>query len=189
MIVQNHKGIYVYYVGTVYLNKKVVYYYFENWNDFFKFFSQWKIISQFGTIEKIWQNVSEEDREVRRYPYPNSSYYNPLYYAAYDEEGNWFSPSYIGSFYGSWKKERAKKRGSILHNRRHGRKRKAYGNYRKIGTFGSNRNDFYDPDAEEMDIAIKYRRKAVPPDSWDREAISSNEKCWKCQSKHKHQWK
>lgn len=187
MKVQNVKGIYVYYVDTAYLDKKVAYYYFDNWDSFFNFFSHWKIISQFGNFEKIWHNVSDEDKEARYYSYTLRNHL--VYYAAYDEEGNWFSPSHIGSFYGPWKKERAKRIGRNIHNRRHGRKRKAWGHYRKIGTFGSNRNDFYDPDAEEMDIAIKHRRKAVPPDSWDREAVSWMSKNWKCQSKRDHQWK
>jgi hypothetical protein len=189
MKIQNVPGIYVYYVDDNFglVSRRVAYYYFDTWENFFNYFSQWSILCQFVNWDKIWYKVSDEDKAARYYSYAYRNH--PVYYAAYDQDGNWLSPSYISGFYDAWKKQRDYRWKVRCHNRRHGRKRGAYGSYRRIHTLGANRNDFYDVDAQELDIVIQYRRKAVPPDAWDREAFSNAEKSWKYQSKREHQWK
>ena len=60
-------------------------------------------------------------------------------------------------------------------------------NRKESGKF--NKEAIKDIDIIDLDLNVKYRNKAIPPDSWDREKHSYNDKSWKTQSKRKHQWK
>jgi len=184
MKVQNHPGIYAYYVDNYSLHKKVNFWYFDNWKSFFNVFRNVKYFKQqFGDWSKIWHTCERDDVN---YYWRNVAL---AYYAIYDQDGNWFPPEYLVEQYVKYEKARKKRIDDSIHSRRHGRKRKAWGHYHRIETFRSNREFYYDEEAKELGIDIKYRNRAVPPDSWDREKFSSMEKSWKCQSKRPHQWK
>lgn len=180
MKIQNFQGIYVYYT----LNKEVKYYYFLNWEGFFKYFGGFyfsKIKDNFRNWEDIWRT------------HPNSGLFNyywgvtstsNIYYSAYDENGNWYPKEYINYQYSLYVKACKKA------NKKYGtRSKRAYGHHYNIKTFTTRRDFQKDVDVEELEINVKYRSKALPPDNWDREKYSHNDKCWKTQSKRKHQWK
>lgn len=185
MKIQNNPGIYAYFVDTTGLfTKKVQFYYFDTWKSFFSIFGNVKRnIEQFGDWDKIWFTC---ERNEKNYYWRSVGL---AYYAVYDQDGRWFSPAYLIEKYGEIEKARKKRVNDYIHQRRHGRKKGAWGHYYAIKTARTNRNYFVDPDVEELGINVKYRSKANPPDSWDREKSSSMEKSWKCQSKREHQWK
>jgi hypothetical protein len=187
MKIQNVPGIYVYYVddGLCYVSRKLRYFYFDTWNSFFNYFTTYKLSDRFGDWDDIWHSVDMSSRYSayawQRIPVSH--------FAVYDQDGNWYSIDALAWKAHEYRKAQKKKGSAWIHQKRHGRKKSAWGHYHPITTFRSNREDYLFPEAEDYDIIISYRRKAVPPDSWDREKCSHQEKCWKRQSKREHQWK
>lgn len=183
MLYQEKPGIYVYSINNSGLDKIIQFSYYENWIEFYKSYSYRWIQETFGTYEDIWK---KHKPITNRY-----SSYNTIpdfYYAAYDENGNWFSPDRIVGFHSQWLEYCNKRNKKRLHNRRHGRKKPVWGHYLRITGVGVRRNDYEYPEFDELGIHVKYRRKAVTPDPWSVEKWTHNEKCWKKQSKKSHQW-
>lgn len=177
MKIQNESGIYVYYT----FDKHIKYYYFENWNQFFKYFqySYYQIKNDFKDWDWIYKTHDQ----------PLNCYVYRVYYSVHNEDGTWYPVEYINIKYEEFLKVVKKQNNKLQHNRRHGRKKKAWGHYVNIKTFRSNKQAIKDIDIIELDLNVKYRNKAIPPNSWDREKFSHLDKSWKTQSKRKHQWK
>jgi hypothetical protein len=182
MKIQNKAGIYVYYIDTSAFNKTLCNYYFESFNEFFRSFGQLEIYYLCGPSEKIYQKA---DAGIK---YLFSLQNLPkLNFAVYNENAKYFSKIELLARYKDWLYERLKLNKRHNYNRRQGRKKGAYGHYVKIKTIKTVRalvNGDY-----ELDIIINLRKKSIPPNAWDREKISHNDKSWKTQSKRKHHWK
>lgn len=185
MKIQNDPGIYVYFVDVGLLTKKLRWYHFETWKSFFQYFKHKSVIAeQFGDYDKLWFSADALLTANWR-----GSCFLRAYFAAYDQDGNWFSPQQLIQKQAEYEVTRKKHCCDYIHKRRHGRKKKAWGHYHAIKVLRSNRSYFIDPDVEELGLNVKYRSKANPPDSWDREKFSHLDKSWKTQSKRDHQWK
>lgn len=186
MKIQNYEGLYVYFVDyPTYQspNKKVITYYFQNWDDFLRYYNVGykPVLNQFGSFERIWTH----------FIVPGITHYSstPRYYCLSDQNGLEISTAEIWSHYVDFEKRKRLEIKRKFHNRRHGRRNGVYGRCYAIRTVRSRRNYFVDPYVQELQIDVKYRSKANPPSSWDREKRQHVEKCWKRQSKRSHQWK
>jgi hypothetical protein len=74
------------------------------------------------------------------------------------------------------------------HYWRRGGRRNAYGGGRRPKTY-QEKKAYYDTLDQEVPVKVRSRRKAHNlVDLWD-DKISHNEKCWKRQSKRRHQWR
>lgn len=72
--------------------------------------------------------------------------------------------------------------------RRYNWRRTAYGSWRRVNTF-QEKKAYYDTLEQEVPIKVRGCRKSRQlPDAWD-DLHSHNDKCWKTQSKRRHQWK
>lgn len=188
MKIQNIPGIYVYFIKDY--TKQEQYYYFKNVQELVKYFNA-------KTIETLVVTNSEDIyREVRNV-YGDDEYRNIRYYCHHvdckfyyicDHNGRQYSKEFLIVERHKYSEEWNRLQDQKWRNRWAGRKRPAWGHYHHISGVRTRRNNFVDEDVQELDIVVKYRKKAVTPDSWDVEKWTHNEKCWKKQRKVRHQW-
>lgn len=179
MKIHNTPGFYAYYLQSRDISKKVYYHYFASWHELCSFYGDIRRCD-FADLESLWKNA-----EFLVY----QCYFTVQRYHLCDENGNQIHESIIRSEFEKYNNIKRKQRLHHYHTKRHGRKRSAWGRYYSIRTVRSRKNYYIDPDVIELQIDIKYRNKAYPPCSWDREKRQHVEKCWKRQSKRSHQWK
>jgi hypothetical protein len=188
MKIQNEPGIYVYYISD--FTKQEKFYYFENIQSFAKMVTKnmidYLIVKDVDGIYKEVQNQIE-DQEYRNLFYYKNGLGCKFFYVC-DHNGYRIPRERIVEEYNKIIEERSKRFNFGWSYRCNGRKKPAYGHHYAISGFRTRKNDFIDEDVLELGINVKYRRKAVTPDSWVIEKHSHNEKCWKKQRKVKHQW-
>jgi len=199
MFYQSTKGIYVYRIGDK-LSKDITYHYYSRLEEFFyqNMYIRdlyWNGVSYISNPDFSWDYGVDLYVKSKRTKYCEEegicqwgSNYN---YVVYDDEGKLYPPAYLTSVYQEFHnrliKRRAKITASRSHNRRHGRKRQAFGTYRHIKTTQERRMSYaFD---EDNFVKGRGRRNAKNlPNSWD-DFYGHAEKSWKFQSKRKHQWK
>jgi hypothetical protein len=137
------------------------------------------------------QNIFGEAEKQTPFEYvslPNVSYK----YVVYDTKGNLITPDHIvGRFRYLWEKDTSARHARFNRRyRRHAARKQAYGGFRQMSTTNEKRHAF-DEYIEEYGVTVRIRParkvRALPDSWWDRYA--HGEKCWKHQTKRKHQWK
>lgn len=179
---QDKPGIYVYWVSRN-IEPKLQWYYFATPELFCRKFSEYTIRYAFGDISRVYEvNHNENPR----------TYYG-VYYAAYDENGEWISVDRLIGYYNQFEKNRYDFREIYRlarQKRRQGRKKAALGNWTRERHFKMySENMYHDPEAEEMFIHVRQSNRVKKPDPWCDARRQHCEKSWKWQSKRKHQYR
>ena len=190
------KGIYVYRMLNVMDKSNVDFHYYGNIEDFFYHnmyvsYLYWNGVGYDPTPDFTWDYGIDLYRKSRRTLESDNYFRADFNLVVCDDEGKIYPPEYLNDRYKEFHKillkRRDKDRVAAYHQKRHGRKRKAYGGFRKLRTFQERKKSFaFD---EEYFVKVRSSRNASNlPDSWDDYQYYA-QKSWKYQSKRKRQWK
>ena len=182
---QKEKGIYVYYVdyrGFTGAHFNTLY--FQSTTQLFEKFMEWQICILFRDWDHVYEKVREDCSERHWYNYPVA------YYAAYDQDGRWFSSTHLMGLYRRWKRDRYRHGDVRLMVSRNGHKKQAWGHFRYVRTTQEIRNYFVDPWADELGVKVdmRVRNYHTLPHTYE-EPCSYTHKSWKKQSKRQHQYR
>lgn len=106
----------------------------------------------------------------------------------YDHNGKLFTPDYVIGKFRVYRITRTTPSYYYRYKRTNGRKKCAYGSHRSPRTFQERKWAHAWNDEEFTPMARGRRQGYHLPTNWDAPP-SHNDKCWKTQSKRKHQWK
>lgn len=211
MYYQNEEGIYVYHWKTIYYEtystRKVAYRYYETIETFFWCNSLQQIKENVGyTVDdKICQAHTEVEyrgrgwrRYIRRRTHCNKvnctehpqKGFNAVFNRAWvvaDQNGKLFTRDRLVGLYLDWYCANPNPYRS-RYSRRNGYKKHAYGGFRSFKTFQERKWANAWDDEEFAPKVRAARNSSNLPNSWD-DFYAHSDKCWKTQSKRKHQWK
>jgi len=196
MLYQAEKGIYVYRVMDMVNKDRITFVHYKNIEEFFYHNMYvnnlwWRGGGYDSSPDFSWDYGIDIYRKSQRTLAGSDYFCSTLNLVVCDEDANIFAPEYLNDRYQEFHEQLVRRRAKAIetsrHNKRHGRKPKAYGNFRSIRTFQERKMSFaFD---EENFVKCRSRRNnSNLPNSWD-DYYSYNQKCWKKQSKRKHQWK
>ena len=188
MLFQPNPGMYVYRKSDLTGNIKLIYKY-ETIESFFKSHIRADFEEYSHNFDDRWRgHIHDSLSSLEAEPFQKSSHFC---YVVFDENGNCFSPFKLTSLRNEWVNHfvpRWRRRRACFGSRR------VYGRFRHINTTQERRKsvDIIHEISEDGDIikVLPRPRRNVRnlPSAWD-DIWGHNEKCWKTQSKRKHQWK